>query len=192
MKRFNHSNMIFLAFFLLAFIVIPASAFYDVIPSGDYQFPDGEDLPEALNLYQDINCGNYALRINYPPLITKSMNAIVGDYDLSYLVLRVGITNNNEETVGWLAPDSFVVSEVFRNRIYGTYQMDPLMSAKSAKGYSQSAFYTPILPGATLQTFVVFDVFPDAEGWIITFAPHVFGEEPEAEIKFMLPQVYYQ
>ena len=185
------TKMILGCFVLLCFTVLPAAA-YQIVFTEDYPFPDGSKLPEVLDLYKPVECGNYSISLMYLPLVTKSMNSIVGDYDFRYLTLRVAITNNSEETVGWLSPDSFGIKEVYRNRIYGTYKFDPLMSAKGAKGYSMNAFYSPIAPGATLSTMLVFDVFPEADSWIMTFRPHVLGEDPVETVEFTLPAAIFQ
>lgn len=172
-------------------LFFPVSAF-DVIPSQDYEFPEGDFLPEVLNVNQVIECGDFSFRLTYPPLVSKSMNSIVGDNDLRYLILRVGITNNREETIGWISPESFSIREVYRNRYYGTYPMDPLMSAKGAKGYSDPAFYSPIKPGETLRTMIVFPVYPEAEYWVMTLTPFIFGEKPGESVVFTLPKANYQ
>ena len=175
----------------LTALYLPAAGF-DVIPSQDYNFPDGSDLPEILNINQTIECGDYSFRLTHQPIVSKSMNAIVGDLDFQYLIVRGSITNNSERTIGWLTPDSFSLTEVFRNQEYGTYPFDPIMSAKGAVGYSVKAFYTPIEPGASLQTVLVFNVFPDADGWIFNFSPHILGETTDESIRFMLPKAYFQ
>ena len=176
---------------LLFVFSLPAAA-YEVVFTQDYEFPDGSALPPVLDLYKTLDCGDYSISITHWPLVTKSMNSIVADYDLRFLTVRVGITNKGDETVGWLAPDSFTIREVYRNRIYGTYQFDPLMSAKGAKGYSMNAFYSPIRPGETLYTMLVFDVFPEAESWILTFRPHMLGEFAKDSIEFRLPAAIFQ
>ena len=66
------------------------------------------------------------------------------------------------------------------------------MSAKAAAGFSTKAFYAPIQPGATLQTALVFAVFPEAEGWIFTLSPYVLGGEAEESVQFMLPAAIVQ
>ena len=180
-----------LVLLLTFFFVFPAAA-YDVIPTSDYKFPAGENFPAVLKVNEAIECGNFAFRLTYQPLISKSMHSIIGDYDLQYLTLRVAITNNGEETIGWISPDSFKLQEIYRNRIYGTYLLDSLMSAKAAAGFSTKAFYAPIQPGATLQTALVFAVFPEAEGWIFTLSPYVFGGEAEESVQFMLPAAIVQ
>ena len=184
-------KIILLSFLLLLLTVLPAAA-YQIVLTENYAFPDGSSLPEVLDLYKTVDCGSYSISLTHWPLVTKSMNSIVGDYDFQFLTIRVAITNNSEETIGWLAPDSFGLKEVYRNRIYGTYTFDPLMSAKGAKGFSLNAFYSPIAPGATLQTMLIFDVFPEANSWIFTFSPHVLGEDPEDSIEFTLPAAVFQ
>ena len=176
---------------LCLLICFPAAA-YDVIPSAEYDFPDGSQLPGVLNVGGTIECGNYSFRLTHQPVVSKSMNSIIGDYDFQYLIVRAAITNNSDETVGWIAPDSFSLREVYRNREYGTYLFDPLMSAKGAAGYSVNAFYSPIAPGDSLQTVLVFDVFPEADSWIFRLSPHVFGEDADESVEFMLPQAYFQ
>lgn len=188
---FRSFVLTFFAITLLNILYLPASAF-EVIPTRDYEFPDDSYFPEVLNVNVPIDCGDYTFRLTHWPLITKSMNELVGRYDLHYLVLRVGITNNSDRTIGWLAPESFGIREIYRNQYYGTYPFDPLMSAKAAKGYSAKAFYSPINPGETLITNLVFDIFPEAEGWVFTFSPHIFGEEPVETIEFKLPDVIFQ
>lgn len=185
------TKMIPACFLLLLLFVLPAAA-YQVVLTEEYDFPDGSSLPVVLDLYKTVDCGSYSISLTHLPLVTKSMNSIVGDYDFRYLTIRVAITNKSEETVGWLAPGSFGLKEVYRNRIYGTYTFDPLMSAKGAKGFSLNAFYSPIAPGATLKTMLVFDVFPEADSWIFTFTPHVLGEEPDESVEFTLPAAVFQ
>ena len=175
----------------LAAFYLPAAA-YDVIPSKDYDFPDGNDLPKVLNIYETIDCGDFSFQLTHQPVVSKSMNAIIGDLDFQYMIVRGNITNNSERTIGWLAPDSFSLTEVFHNQEYGTYLFDPLMSAKGAVGYSVKAFYSPIEPGASLQTVLVFEVFPDVDTWIFNFSPHILGETADDSVKFILPKAYYQ
>ena len=111
---------------------------------------------------------------------------------MKYMILRVGITNNGEETVGWLTPDSFVLQEYYRNRIYGKTRLNSLMSARISAGYSLKTFYNAIEPGQMLLTPLVFDVFPEADGWILTFSPHVFGEKANESVQFRLPKAVIQ
>lgn len=190
LRQIWSGNWVFVLLLTL-FLVLPAAA-YDVIPTSDYQFPAGGNFPAMLKVNETIECGNYAFRLTYQPLISKSMHSIIGDYDLRYLTLRVAITNNGEETIGWISPDSFKLQEIYRNRIYGTYLLDSLMSAKAAAGFSTKAFYAPIQPGATLQTALVFAVFPEAEGWIFTLSPYTFGEEADETVQFLLPAAIIQ
>ena len=176
--------------FLLFFLIPVCNA--DVIPSKEYPFPDGSELPPVLNVGVPMECGDYEIRLISQPIITKSMHAIVADDDMKYMILRVGITNNGEETVGWLTPDSFELQEIYRNKLYGKTLLNSLMSARISAGYSLKTFYAGIEPGQMLLTPIVFDVFPEAEGWILTFSPHVFGEEAAETIQFRLPKAAIQ
>ncbi len=190
MKKIRH----FIAFpFLLLFLLPLMSAHgFDIVPSNEYPFPDGSELPPVLNVGVPMECGDYKIQLIAQPVVSKSMHAIVADDDMKYLILRVGITNNSEEAVGWLTPDSFELREVYRNRLYGKTQLNSLMSARISAGYSLKTFYAGIDPGQMLLTPLVFDVFPEAEGWILTFSPHVFGEEATDSVNFRLPKALIQ
>ena len=177
---------------VLFILILVQPGWADTIPSKEYPFPDGSDLPEILNVGYVLDCGDFSIRLIAQPLITKSMNLIVADQDWKYLVVRVGITNNSEETIGWLAPESFRLHEVYRNRGYGYYPLDYLMSAKASVGFSQKPYYAAISPGQTLQTPLVFSVFPDADSWIFTFSPRVYGSAPQETIQFRLPKALVQ
>jgi hypothetical protein len=178
---------------LMAALAVFLPAFgSDVIPSKEYPFPDGSGLPEVLNVGVTLECGDYTIRLAGQPVISKSMHSLVGDYDMKYMIIRVALTYNGEEPVGWLTPDSFGLQEIYRNRLYGSNVLDPLMSAKSSSGFKLDPFYGTLNPGKVMYTPLVFDVCPEAEGWIFTFTPHVFGEEPGESIKFRLPQAMTQ
>ena len=176
---------------MLLFPLLTASA-ADVIPSKDYPFPDDSELPPVLNVGYPLECGNFKIQLTVQPVITKSMHAIVADNDMKYMILRVGITNLGEETVGWLTPDSFQLTELYRNREYGRTNLNFLMSARIAPGYTLKTFYSAIAPGQMLMTLLVFDVFDEAEQWIMTFSPHTFDEVPAETIRFRLPMAYVQ
>lgn len=179
--------IIFLTFFLMAVLLLPASA-YDLIPSEEYPMPDDSNMPEVLNIGTVLDCGDYSIRLMSQPVITKSIHTLIADNDWKYMVLRVGISNNGTDPAGWLTTDSFGLEEVYRNRIYGKYKLDYLMSAKSAAGYYLNPFYTIIAPGQTVQTALVFEIFPDADFWIFTFTPHMLGESAGESIRFRLPK----
>lgn len=179
---------------LLLFLLLPLMTAYgfDIIPSKDYPFPDDSELPPILYVGVPMECGEYKIQLMAQPIVSKSMHAIVADDDMKYMILRVGITNNGEETVGWLTPDSFELQEYYRNRIYGKTRLNSLMSARISAGYSLKTFYNAIEPGQMLLTPLVFDVFPEADGWILTFSPHVFGEEANGSVQFRLPKALIQ
>lgn len=176
--------------FLLS-IALPVCGF-DIVPSEEYPFPAEEEFPPVVNIGQIIECGHFRFQIQYQPVLIKSFQGMIATRDYKYMFLRVTITNTSEESIGWLAPDSFQLQEVFQKRIYGTYQLDYLMSAKGAVGYSCKAFYSPIAPGGTLQTLLVFTVYPDVDNWIFTLSPHVFGEEAEETVQFLMPKAVVQ
>lgn len=165
----------------------------DAIPSSRYFTLTPAELPEVLNVGTILEAGNYAIQIKGQPVVTKSANSLIAYLDMKYLIVRVGITNLSEETIGWLAPDSFHVQETYMGHAYGTYALNTIMSAKSSVGYSQPAFYEEIEAGKTMDTTLVFDVFPEAQGWVFEFTPKMLGNaETEASISFQLPKALVQ
>lgn len=177
---------------MLLLLVISGAYAADVVPSKDYPFPDESALPPILYVGVPMECGKYKIQLISQPVVTKSMQAIVADNDMKYLIARVGITNTGETTTGWLTPDSFVLSEYYRNREYGRTDLNSLMSARIAPGYTIKPFYSALEPGKMMLTALVFDVYPEAEGWILTFAPHVFGEDTGESVRFRLPKAVVQ
>ena len=172
----------------LLFLLLPLRGVSaDVVPSKEYPFPDESGLPPVLYVGVPAECGDFKIQLISQPVVTKSMHAIVADNDMKYLILRVGITNTGEAITGWLTPDSFELTEYYRNQEYGHNLLNFLMSARIAPGYSLKTFYSPLEPGRMLYTVLVFDVFPEAEGWILDFSPHVFGEEAGESLRFRLP-----
>ena len=190
MKKYLSVILLFIVCFLFSGLVCASG--FDVVPSELYSFPEEGDYPPVLNVGEAIECGNYSFRILYQPVFSKSFQAMIASKDLKYLMMRVGITNNSEETVGWISPDSFQIREIFRNQIFGTYKLDYLMSAKAASGFSWKAFYSPIAPGETLQTLLVFSVFQELDDWIVSFSPHMLGENPGETVQFRMPKVIVQ
>lgn len=152
-----------------------------------YYRPNREELPNRLYVGWVADCGDYSIKLLQQPVITKSNNYLVADNETKYLVLRVAITNKTNESLGWLAPDSFVIQDTYLGRYYGTYAMDIAESAKVAEGFHQQMFYAEIKPKDTLYTSVVFSVYPDVDSWVMTFAPHYFGSEPAQSVRFRLP-----
>ena len=170
------------------FTAMPAAGEGNIVLSRDYQPTGVSELPQVLNVGIPLECGRYEIRIMGQPIITKASLGMVADLDLYYLIIRVGLTNIGEQTIGWLTPDSFEIRETYHGRVYGTYKMDPIISAKIAAGFKLPAFYTQIEPGGSIQTTLVFSVYYGAESWILTFAPHVFGDEAAKTIEFQIPQ----
>lgn len=163
------------------------------MPSKDYLISNEANLPDILNVGTVLECGDYKIQIMGQPVVTKSSNTIVADLDMKFLVVRVGITNAGDETVGWITPDSFHVREVYMSHLYGTYKLDTIMSAKASVGYSQPVFYSPIEPGKMMQTTLVFKVFPEAQGWIFSFEPKTFADDKTDDVvQFLLPKALMQ
>lgn len=165
----------------------------DAVPSKDYQATDASNFPEILNIGMVLECGNFKIQVMGQPVVTKSSNQIIADEDRKFLIIRVGITNSGEETEGWLVPDSFHVRETYMGHAYGTYYLDTIMSAKASVGYSQPIFYSAIEPGKMMQTTLVFEVFPEAQGWIFEFTPQTFADSSKTDsVAFLLPKALIQ
>ena len=189
-KRMFYALTTAVLFILLS--CLPAFA-GDAIPSSDYMALEPAELPEVLNVGTVLEDGSYAIQIKGQPVVTKSSNDLIAYLDMNYLIVRVGITNLSDETVGWLSHDSFHVQEIFLGRAYGTYPLNTIMSAKASVGYSQPAFYSTIEPGKTMDTTLVFEVFPEAQGWVFEFTPKILGNaEADASISFQLPKALIQ
>lgn len=189
-KRIFAALLLSMLFLFLTCMSVSAA---DAVPSSEYITLAPSDLPEILNIGTVLENGNYSIQVMGQPVVTKSSNSLIASLDLKYLIVRVGITNNSEEPVGWLTPDSFHVQETYMSHAYGIYSLNTIMSAKASVGYSQPAFYSTIEPGKTMQTTLVFDVFPEAQGWVLIFTPKVLGnEEADTSISFQLPKALFQ
>ena len=179
------TGLCFLAVFLSA-------AGSEVTPSYLYRNETDPDFPKTLPVGWEKQCGSYVIKLLQDPVVTKSNQYMVADADTKYLVIRVAITNTGNEAGGWFAPDSFIIQDTYRGRIYGTYSLDLPLSAKVARGFYQPLFHAAIDPGDTLYTSLVFMVYPDVKSWLLTFAPHQYGEEPEETVRFQLPPAVFQ
>ena len=180
-------ELCFLILFILCFFtLIPAQA-SDVVSSGYYRPERDPSIPKRLYVGWVMDCGDYSVKLLQQPVITKSSQHMVADNETEYMVLRLAITNKTDESLGWLAPNSFRLQDTYLGRIYGTYAMDIAESCKIAYGYHEQVFYSEIKPKDTLYTPVVFSVYPDVESWIMIFAPHAFGEEPKETVRFQIP-----
>lgn len=185
-------HIVLSAMLLIFLIYFPVMA-GDAVPSKEYQPADASDFPETLNVGTVLDCGKLKIQIMGQPVVTKSSNTLIADEDRKFLIIRVGITNSGEETEGWLLPDSFHVRETYMGHAYGTYSLDTVMSAKASVGYSQPVFYSAIEPGKTMQTTLVFEVFPEAQGWIFEFTPQTFADGSKADsVRFLLPKALIQ
>lgn len=188
----HKKNGMFIGLILLAlFIALPVAA-SDVTLSYYYRPEQDPDMPGTLYVGWIADCGDYSIRLLQQPVLTKSNNYLVADEDTKYLVLRVAITNKKDESVGWLAPDSFTLQDIYMGRIYGTYSLNIPESSKVAAGFHQEVFFSEIKPEDTLYTSLVFSVYPDVTGWILTFSPHSFGHKPDASVRFRIPYAIVQ
>lgn len=146
------------------------------------------ELPEVLNVGYKIDAGELTFRLLNAPILSKSSNLMVADKDTKYLLIHVEITNNSGKKVGWLAPESFVIRDTYLGRIYGTYKLDIVVSAKASMGSAQQVFYSGIEPGKSIYTTLAFMVYPDVESWIFTFAPQTwYGGSLGEAVDFQLP-----
>ena len=187
-------NKLLILLLLCAFLLLGISSVHagDLTPGYLYRNTPDPDFPKTLYVGWVQKCGRYTIRLLQDPVVTKSNQYMVSDADTKYLVLRVAIVNNSDEPGGWLTPDSFVLQDTYRGRAYGTYILDIADSAKVAWGFKQEVFHAAIKPRDTLYTTLVFSVYPDVKSWLLTFAPHSFGEEPEAVVRFQLPLAVFQ
>ena len=188
----NRKRLLSLTWLLILLIYFPVVA-GDAVPSKDYQASDTSNFPEILNVGTVLECGDFKIQVMGQPVVTKSSNQIIADEDRKFLIIRLGITNSGEETAGWLVPDSFHVRETYMGHAYGTYYLDTIMSAKASVGYSQPIFYSAIEPGKMMQTTLVFEVFPEAQGWIFEFTPQTFADASKTNsVSFLLPKALIQ
>lgn len=186
----------FFSFFMisLGLLLVSRNVFgQNIMLSSEYAKSIVPDFPEVLNVGVKLECKDYQIQIMGQPVVSKSNNALIADLDMSYLIVRVGITNTGDRPIQWITPASFTVQETYLSHAYGIYPLDAIMSAKAASGFNLPAFFTMILPEKTLSTVLAFEVFPDAENWIITFSPSTFSNEIVSDcVNFMLPKALKQ
>ncbi len=151
------------------------------------------DLPEVLNVGKYLDCGDLQIKLMAQPVVSVSATGLKASGDRSFLVTRIAIKNNSDEPVKWLTPQSFHAQEYYLNIIGHTYDLSSYMSAKVAASFSLPAFFTIIQPGAELSTVMVFEVYGDVDGWIITFSPFTReADGPEESVSFTLPKAVRQ
>ena len=183
-------------FFAFLFCILPAAVpvlASEVIPAREYQGKSADNIPGILYAGTPMDCEPYQIRVMGQPVVTKSNNGMIASSDMNFLIIRIGLTNMTDKTLGWLTPDSFLIREIYNNRIYGTYTFNTIMSAKAAAGFNLPAFYNGVKPGETMQTVIVFKVYPGAQGWILTFSPKHFSDtEADCSVEFQLPPAVIQ
>ena len=152
-----------------------------------------EFLPEPLTVNVFSDCGDYQIRILGQPLVTAATSGLNASGDKSFLILRVGIKNMTEEPIIWLDPDSFHVQEYYLDITGQTYDLNYPMSAKAAQAYNIPAFYSIIGPQQELTTMLVFEIYGEVDGWIMTFSPYTREMEgSQNEYSFTLPKFIRQ
>lgn len=183
-------TLLILIFLMLAVLIAPQAAFAgDVTPGYLYRSQTDPDIPPVLYVGYTKDCGNFSIRVLQQPVLNKSTNYMVADNETRYMTVRVAITNKSSEPAGWLAPDSFTLQDTYLGRIYATYKLDLTISAKTAEGFKEDVFFSEIKPGGVLFTTLVFEVYPEAQSYILTFAPRSFSDEAPAEtVRFTLPR----
>ena len=191
MIKRNHKMMLITVGLLVLLCSLSVNA-SDLTLSYYYRNDSDPDFPQTLYVGWVAKAGRYQIKLLQDPVVTKSSQYMVADEDTKYLILRVAITNISDEPGGWLAPDSFSLQDTYRGRIYGTYYLDMPVSGKVAWGLKQPAFYSEIKPKETLYTAIAFMVYPDVKSWLLTFAPHCYGEEPEETVRFQLPLAVFE
>ena len=163
------------------------------VPVSEYSAQNVPDLPDVLSAGIPVSSGGLTLKLLGNPSLSKSARRILAELDTNYLMLRVMITNNSDEKLGWLAPASFVLQDTYLGRVYGSYKLDLPASAKTADDGTQNVFFSGIEPGGSIYTTLVFDVYPDVESWVFTFAPQTYyGGSLGEPVQFQLPFAWGQ
>ena len=158
------------------------------VPRSQYA-PEGlPELPEEFPVNIPVETGSLSIQLTGSPVLTKTTNHIVSEGDTKFLVIKVAITNTSSQTLGWLSPKSFVVQDTYLGRIYGTWRMNIPASLKAA-GVSLPPFFAEIKSGETINTTIVFSVYPEAESWIFTFSPQTYyGGSFGDPVRYSLPR----
>ena len=178
-------------FFLL---LCPAAVQADgAVTLSEYSRNIHSELPDVLYAGLTIEDESFRLRLMSAPVLSRSTHQMVADLDMKYLLIRLEITNKGGETVSWLKHESFTVQDTYLGRVYGTFKLDIAASAKTSNTAALDVFYSKIEPGKTLQTVLVFEVYPDVESFIFTFSPQTFyGGSLGSSIQFRLPRALVQ
>lgn len=163
------------------------------VPVSEYSPQNVPALPDVLPAGIPVSTGGLTLKLLGNPSLSRSTRRMLAEVDTNYLMLRVMITNDSEEKLGWLAPASFVLQDTYLGRVYGSYKLDLPASAKAADDGIQNVFFSGIEPGQSIYTTLAFDVYPDVESWVFTFAPQTYyGGSLGEPVQFQLPFAWVQ
>ncbi len=183
-----------LAIFLILLCMVNSVTAETALTETEYRTQAGlPNIPEVLNVNSWLDCGNFQIRLGGQPLVTKTSSGLKASEDKSFLIVRLGIKNISDQPLVWLDPQSFSAQEYYMNLLGQTYKLNSYMSAKAAQAYNLPAFFTVIQPGAELSTCVVFEVYAEVDGWVMTFTPFTRDENKVADsIAFTLPKATRQ
>ncbi len=188
------SNILFL-FLVLALLAVSGNVYADhAVTETEYRNQmDLHNIPEVLNVNSWIDCGNFQIRLMAQPVVTASTTNLKASGNQSFLVVRASIKNLSDSPVSWLEPKSFQVKEYYLDILGGTYTLNHYMSAKTAQSFNLPAFFTQIQPESELSTVLVFEVYGNVDGWVMTFSPFTRDEEkPVESVSFTLPKALRQ
>lgn len=117
------------------------------VPVSEYSPQNVPALPDVLPAGIPVSTGGLTLKLLGNPSLSRSTRRMLAEVDTNYLMLRVMITNDSEEKLGWLAPASFVLQDTYLGRVYGSYKLDLPASAKAADDGIQNVFFPGSNPG---------------------------------------------
>lgn len=160
-----------------------------LLTAAQYERQHRADFSDVLPVSRWIDCGDFSFRMRMQPSLTQRSGHIRAASGHLYMVLAVDIRNNSKKPVSRLAPESFLLQDTCFDDVFNTYVPDVIHSTKVLSGYHREAFFKPVLPGETLETMLVYEVNPDVQSWLFTFAPHLRGEEAGESFTFTLPQI---
>lgn len=180
-------------FFIVILVLLCSSmsVFADLAKTEqEYREEQSITLPETLKMGSAMDCGDYTIRMMALPSGTTSILGNNAGTNKKYLILRLGITNNSDHMISWLDEKSFSLREYYMGEYYGTYALNQIVGAKAAQSIGFGAYFMPIQPGEELSTVIAFEVFPGADGWVMTFSPFTREEDgPKESIEFKIPDV---
>lgn len=137
-------------------------------------------------------CGNeMSFMIVYQPIMSRSQSGQTADG--MFLYFRVWIQNNSGRTINGLRYESFTLSKEL-NGTKITFPLSGLMSTVTSDMWEMKNLRTQILPGAQLDTWLVFDVDGAYnETWTLNFVPiERFSEFQFTPIRIVLPAISQQ